>query len=460
VVAAIKDPGEKDSGGGAASGAGARGQTQQPTTRSNNQNTLGSQTSNSSLSGSSSGSGSGTGGESLSTSERDTQPVTQQVGKSTIIADKRANTIIIVGPKDITEKAFAVIDKLDVPQAQVMIHCIIGELTLTKNENFGLEYILRNGGLLPNTVSNTTNTTGTTGTTGTTTTTTNSSSVGFDSNNQAVLGLNSLLGQSAITKALTIGGGGISGLITAGNTFNIALNALENSDRFRVIQRPSIFTSNNKRAVITSGSQVPVPTSIQSSLNSTSATSNGLVSNSSIQYKDIQLRLEVLPLINADKDVSLEIVQNISDQAGTTTVDNNAIPNISNRALKTYVTVPNNGTLILGGLIKDSFDYSKSGVNKLVNIPIIGPLFGKHSKAKIRNELILIMRPVVTLTPLETTKLREKTFEGFNVPNDLEAAILPENLRARMKNDKEDKPAARGSAPRLRDDTNSSRRQQ
>lgn len=453
VVASIKDPGEKDTGGTAGAGAGTRPQTQQQTTRNTNQSTLANQTSNSSLSG---GSTSSTGGESLSTSERDTQPVTQQVGKSTIIADKRANTIIIVGPKDITEKAFAVIDKLDVPQAQVMIHCIIGELTLTKNENFGLEYILRNGGILPSTTSSTTGTTGTTGTTTGTTSTSTSSTVGFDSNNQAILGLNSLLGQSAITKALTIGGGGISGLVTAGNTFNVALNALENSDRFRVIQRPSIMTSNNKRAVITSGSQVPVPTSIQSSLSSTSTTSNGLVSNSSIQYKDIQLRLEVLPLINSDKDVSLEIVQNISDQAGTTTVDNNAIPNISNRALKTYVTVPNNGTLILGGLIKESEDYSKSGVNKLVNIPIIGPLFGKHTKAKIRNELIMIMRPVVTLAPTETAALREKTFESFNVPSDLESAIMPTNIRARIKSDKPS--PLRSSTPTLRDDTNSVRK--
>ncbi len=450
VVAAIKDPGEKDAGaaGGAAGAAGARTQTQQPTTRNTNQNTLGTQSSSNASS-----SSSATGGETLSTSERDTQPVTQQVGKSTIIADKRSNTIIIVGAKDVTAKAFSVIDKLDVPQAQVMIHCIIGELTLTKNENFGLEYILRNGGILP---SATTGTTGT-GTAGTTTTgTTGSSSVGFNSNNQAVLGLNSLLNQTAISKAFAVGSGGVSGLVTAGNTFNVALNALENSDRFRVIQRPSIMTSNNKRAVITSGSQVPVPTSIQSSLSSTTTTSNGLVTNSSIQYKDIQLRLEVLPLINSDKDVSLEIVQNISDQAGTTTVDNNAIPNISNRALKTYVTVPNNGTLILGGLIKESQDYAKSGVNKLVNIPIIGPLFGKHTKSKIRNELIMIMRPVVTLAPTETAALREKTFEAFNVPADLESAILPTNIRERITPEKPS--SLRGPAPKLREDTGTPRR--
>ena len=158
----------------------------------------------------------------------------------------------------------------------------------------------------------------------------------------------------------------------------------------------------------------------------------------------------MLPLINSDKDVTLEIVQNISERAGTTRIDNNDIPIISRRALKTTVTVPNNGTLILGGLIKESLDVNKSGLNKLVNIPLIGPLFGKHSKDKIRNELIIIMRPVVTLAAGETAQLRERTFDAFNVPADLEAAIAPANIRERVK------PATRaplrGSAVKLRDE--------
>ncbi len=450
VVSAVADPGDKSgsSGGGATNAP--RSQTQQPATRNNNQNTLGSnQNSNSSLGGSSSGGGSSSIGESLSTAERDTQPVTQQVGKSTIIADKRANSIIVVGPKDTTEKIFALLDKLDQPQAQVMIQTIIGELRLTKNEQFGIEYLLRNGGILANATGNTTTTTGT----GTTTTTTTTNSVGFTDAGQSVLNLNNLINQQSINKVLAGGAGGIAGFIATGNTFDIALKALETNDRFRVLTNPRIFTSNGKRALITSGEEVPVPTSIQSQFNNaTSATTNNLVSNSSIQFKPIELRLEVLPLINSDKDVSLEIVQNISERSGTTRIDNNDIPNISRRALKTTVTVPNNGTLILGGLIKESLDLNKSGLNKLVNIPLIGPLFGKHSKDKIRNELIIIMRPVVTLAALENAKLRERTFDAFNIPPDLEGAIMPPNLRERVKPEKSTRPASKSSAPMLRDD--------
>src|SRR5207253_7375598 len=105
-------------------------------------------------------------------------------------------------------------------------------------------------------------------------------------------------------------------------------------------------------AVITSGEEIPVPANIQSSVNATTLNNGNIVSNSSIQFKPVEIRLEVLPLINSQNEVTLEIVQNISDVAGTTRIDNNDIINVSRRAIKTYVTVPNNGTLILGGLIK------------------------------------------------------------------------------------------------------------
>jgi type II secretion system protein D len=438
VVAAIADPGEKAAGGAAGTTtAGRQGQvptpTQQQTNRTTGTDRFGSTTGDSS---------SGTLGESLSTSERDTQPLTQQVGKSTIIGDRRANSIIVIGPPDVTEKIFSLIDRLDVRQAQVMIHTVIGELRLTNSEQFGLEYILRNGGVLP----------ATTTTPGTTTT----PSVGYSSTGQAVLNFSGLYNQTDITRALTAGAGGLSGYIAAGQAFAAALQTLESSNRFQVINRPTIFTSNNKRAIITSGEEVPVPTNINSSFNNAGAVNTGIVTNSQVQYKPIELRLEVLPLINSENEVSLEVVQNLSDRAGTTRIDNNDIPNIARRALKTYVTVPNGGTLVLGGLIKETKDLTKSGVPKLINLPVVGPLFGKKSNSTTRTELIVLMRPVVTVAPADPAKLRETMFEAYNVPPDIEAGLIPPGLRQQVN---PPKPAPlRGSAPKLREESGGTRR--
>ncbi len=421
VVAAIKDPGEKEGGAGGsttsptAGGAAQRpgGQAQNQTNRATGNDRFGGGAGGG-LGGDSSG---GTLGESLSTQERDNTPLAQQVGKSTIIADKRSNSIIVIGTPDVKEKVFSLLDKLDERQPQVQIEVIVGELRHTENEQFGLEYILRNGGILP-------------AATGTGTTTADPNVVGFSDSGSPILNLNSLLSSQSINKILAGGGSGLSGFIAASNAFSATVKALESTNRFRVITKPHIFTTNGKRAVITSGDEVPVPTNIQSSFGGTTSTGNNLVSNSSIQFKPIELRLEVLPLVNSQREVSLDIVQNISERSGTTRIDNNDIPNISRRAIKTYVTVPNGGTLILGGLIKESLDNTRGGINKLVRIPIIGPLFGKTSKDKIRTELIVLMRPKVTMNPPETSGLREQTFQDFNIPPDFDQAILPQGIRA------------------------------
>ena len=447
IIAAIQDPGDKAGAGGAgaAGAAGAAGQRPQTGQGAGSfgQNRFGN-TGSSSLGGGADGGGGSAGslGESLSVQQVETRPLSQQVGKSTIIADQRNNSIIVVGTQDVKDKVSLLLDQLDVRQAQVMIHTVIGELRLNRNEQVGLEYILRNGGILPAAGTGT----GTPTDPGTGGGATNNSLIQFNQAGQGVLNLNGLLTQRNITQALTAGSGGLSGFVMAGDNFNAVVKAFESNNRFRVVTRPSIFTSNAKRAVITSGEEVPVPTQIQSSFQNSN---NGIVSNSSIQFKPIELRLEVLPLINSDREVSLEIVQNVSERAGSTIIDNNAIPNISRRAIKTYVTVPNNGTLILGGLIKESKDFSRSGIWRLSQIPLVGPLFGTTTKDKIRTELIIMMRPIVTFAPADSAKLREKTFEAFNVPPDLESAIMPKGVWDKVPRAKV---IPRSSGPTLREE--------
>lgn len=411
VVTAIRDPGERDAAG--TTGSTLQGQRPgQPTTNQNAFNTNQNRNTGFNTGTSLGGDGSaGALGESLSTAEKPTIPIAQTVGKSTIIADPYSNTIVVIGTQDTKEKVLKLLDQLDTRQAMVMIEVVIGELRLTKDENFGLDYIIKNGPAL-----NPTNNPITTGTGGATTT----GVVGFNDLGNPVLNLNGLLNQETFSKIATAGGAGFSGFYSASSAFDVVLNMLESSNRFRVITKPQVFTTNNKRAIITSGEEVPVPTNIQSGFNGGTETTN-----SSIQFKPIELRLEVLPLINSEREVSLEIVQNISERAGSTTIDGNAIPNVSRRAIKTYVTVPNQGTLILGGLIKESQDRTRSGVNWLINVPVLGPLFGNTTKNKTRSELIVMMRPVVATAPAETAALREKAFESMAIPPDFDRALDP-----------------------------------
>ena len=100
---------------------------------------------------------------------------------------------------------------------------------------------------------------------------------------------------------------------------------LDQTGRFKVINRPVVFTSNNKKAIIASGQEVPVPVSTLSTINNTTTLPgqtpfNNFGTQSSIQYKKVALQLEVVPLINSENEVSLDILQKL-DSLGLATVD-------------------------------------------------------------------------------------------------------------------------------------------
>lgn len=435
IVKAISDPGSKDEGG-ASTSATRTGQTRTGT----GGNLFGNQ--NSGIGSSNrfgdSGLGGGGGGstmtlsESLNAEEKDIVPDAVTVGNARVIADKRANAIIVVGNKDVKEKLFAVIRQLDVRAPQVMLHTCIGQLTLSENEQFGVNYIVNQGRDLSNFAGGTTvgGSTGVGSGNNTTGTNVGGGVVGFNGNTP-FLNIANLLSQEQVRNIAIGGATGLSGFFTAGNAFDAIVTALESTNKFRVVSRPVLFTKNNKKATIASGEEIAIPQSIQSGFTGSSTVNNGLVTNSSIQFKTIALTLEVLPLINAEGEVSMDIVQKIDEQAGTTKIDNNDIPRIATRVLKTNVSVPNNATLVLGGLIKQRNNKTYSGIPLISRIPLIGGLFRTTTYDKTREELVILIRPVVTATPREDVRASEREAEFLRMEPDIENTLMDSQLKQR-----------------------------
>ena len=422
---AISDPGQKDEGGaggaGNRSGTGNRGNTGSGQNLSDN-NRFGN---NSNGIGGSGGGGTGGFSESLNAEERDVVPEAFTVGNTKIIADKRANAIIVIGNKDVQQKVFAFLDNIDIRSPQVMIHAVIGTLNLDNQDQFGVDYILRRGGD-SGLISGSTTTGGTT--TGNSVINTGTGGV----TNPRGLSLATLLSQSKITQIASGGAVGLGGFFTAGNALDVIVQALNTTGRFRVTSNPNVFASNNKKAVISSGTEIAVPTNITSSAVGVNA-NNGLSTNSSVQFKTVATQLEVLPLINSDGECQLEIVQKIDELSGTSdTISGNAIPRIATRVLKTNVSVPNGATIVLGGLRLERNTVSKSGIPYLSKIPGLGALFRSTATQKTRDELIILMRPEVVKTPRATIDQREREFEGFIMEPDLESTLAPKGIRERV----------------------------
>ena len=158
----------------------------------------------------------------------------------------------------------------------------------------------------------------------------------------------------------------------------------------------------------------------------TSIINTGLSQQSNIEFKKVALQLEVVPLINSEKEVSLDILQKVDSVPDTTRVDNNDIPNIATRYIRTTVSAPNRSTIVLGGLIQDRNDRRASGFPILGRLPVIGALFSDTTKTKDRTELIVLMRPEVTLTKLDLYRLREKQEDRTHFGPELEQDDCPD----------------------------------
>jgi general secretion pathway protein D len=415
IVQTLTEPGSNQAAGSDTSNPAApQQQAQQNQRRTNYPSSSGMDSSSSS-----SGSGSQNFSEELSTQAVDTAPKAVTIGNAKIIADQRSNSIIVLGNQEVVVKVGKLLDEMDIKAPQVALSTVIGELTLKNEQSFGVDWFKAGGtphtdnlgNVLPRTAGDTIvsgvarNTAG------------------------ALVDPASLLNFSSVAGAVGTGGTTVF-LSSARDSLGAIVKALDSTGRFRVLNRPVVFTTNNKKAIIASGQEIPVPVNTLSSFipNATvgSTPINNFGTQSSIQYKKVALQLEVVPLINSEKEVSLDILQKLDSLGNPATVDGNLIPTIVTRYIKTTVSAPNCSTIVLGGLITDDKQIGKDGIPLLSRIPVIGALFRQTVRNSHRTELIVLMRPEVALTKLDIYRLRQKFEEKTHIGPEMDADDCPD----------------------------------
>lgn len=329
----------------------------------------------------------GSGGVSLSGNTtfqaQDTAPQSVIVGNSRIIADRSVNKIIVFGPPESREKARQVLSMLDQRPKQVYLKCVIGQLTLGDNIEFGVDYLIKAGDVKF----------------------LGSGSASDISNLLAyrngsfdiVPGTDDVVATAA--EAATAAIPALSGLTVfgaIGNSVDFLVRALDSTNKFEVISAPTVYTANGQSAVIASGQQVPVPTSTLTSaidVNNVNTLGNSIASN--IDYKNVVLELEVRPLINSNHEVTLNIKQKNDNLQENREISGNQVPVIGTQVLNTTVTVPNRSTIVLGGLISDEETRLQTGIPFLKDIPGLGYFFGTTQKGVTRRELIIMIQPFI-----------------------------------------------------------------
>lgn len=302
----------------------------------------------------------------------DVAPVSVLVGKTRIIADRQSNTVLVIGSTEAKQVVINLLEKLDCKPPQVYLSVVIGQLQLGQSVNFGTAW--------PESLT--------------------VNALGWSEGYKAssILGKLGLENGPTSTYNLTtpIEPAGKSSRLnlygTIGTSLNVVVSALESTNRFKVLSRPVLSVQNNKKASITSGQKIPVP---QSTLGNAGGGGSIVSLQTTIGFQNVVLKLEMIPQVNVNDEVTLEIAQVNDTQQGSLTVSGNDIPIIGTQELTTTVTVPNKKTIVLGGIITERLVQDGQGVPLVSKIPVVGEAFKSKSKNVSRDELLIFIQPVV-----------------------------------------------------------------
>lgn len=182
------------------------------------------------------------------------------------------------------------------------------------------------------------------------------------------------------TETTNYGGFGFSLERLGGTPFSIhaELTALEQNGNARILSSPKIVTLNNKKARIKQGREYGYM-------------ERDSAGGSSVEFKDVDLLLEVTPHVTPDNRISLDIMITKNDVVELV----NGVPVISTNEAETKLLVNDGDTIVIGGIIKNISTKTKEAFPSLYKIPIIGWLFQNDIEDEENSELLIFMNPKI-----------------------------------------------------------------
>jgi general secretion pathway protein D len=305
-----------------------------------------------------------------------------------ITADPADNSLLIYANAEAYRTIERAVQQIDRPKAQVAIDVTIAEVTLNDQLNYGVQFYLANHA--------------------------NLGSVGLTNTGQALAssdstsGFNIIVGHSA--------------------TPHLILSALHQLTDVKILSNPSLVVVDNQEATLEVGDQVPVPTGSATVLSANNAVVN------TIDYKNTGILLDVIPRVSPDNTIQLDISQEISnvvDSANSSSASTSGTltaPTISDRKVKSEITVASGQMVLLAGLVAETQTKSRDGVPALDQIPLVGGAFGNSGKTRNRTELIILIKPQIIQNSVDASRVAEQLrakmrggrIDAVNIPNALQ----------------------------------------
>lgn len=320
---------------------------------------------------------------------------------ATVVPDIPSNSLIIAASPTQYQSLEEIIRTLDTLPRQVLLRGLIAEVNLTKLDNAGIDWATWGGSVAGDVVTAGQMNLGGGAVPGTIidwfrelSKTEEQYRTGTDSNGNPTYGLRTT------HKGM--------GLVYA------YVDLLRKFDAINVLSMPRLMCTNNLPSELQVGQVIP---QLKGKLSDVSSATSV---QSSYDYKDTGLILNVTPSIRSGNLVALEVEQVIEDVLTAMTSET---PVTSKRKIKTNVMVASGNTLILGGLIKEAEKSIKSRVPGLSYIPLIGNLFTRSVKQREKIELMIFLTPYILETPQEAEEMTREIIAGEHGPSAPERSL-------------------------------------
>ena len=297
--------------------------------------------------------------------------------KSTIEADEGTNSLIITADTDEMAALEAVIARLDIRRAQVLVEAIIVEIDIVEGRELGLQWLFANdSGLYGSNISQTQ-----LGTNAAI-----ASAILPEDAASTEIAVRDLAGALSQVPGATLGWG----VVDDDLTMTTILNALEKQGNTNILSTPSLLTLDNEEAFITVGQQVPFVTGNYTNTGAANGVANPF---QTIQRENVGVTLQVTPQINEGDSVVMDIVQEVSSISQQALSASDLITN--ERKIETKVLAKDGDIVVLGGLVKDDIQDAQQGVPILSGIPVLGRLFRNDVVNVTKSNLLVFIRSTI-----------------------------------------------------------------
>jgi len=294
-------------------------------------------------------------------------------GKVTVTADKASNSLVIMASAADYNNLAQVIKKLDRRSKQVFVQALIAEVSLDKSRELGLQTGVLGGAAI--------------------------------SKYLTVAGLYDPLDTlTTLTNAVSTASNALSSSSIKASSINItaALKAMEKHDLLNILSTPNILTADNKEAEIVVGENVPF---------STGTTVTSATTTTSVERKDVGIKLKITPQVSEGDYVRLKIEQEISAVKND---KGQAVDLVTTtRTAKTSIIVKDKETVVIGGLIQDSEEDVINKVPFLGDIPGLGWLFKTKTKTRKKTNLLILLTPTIIKEGADLTSVSSSQRNTF-----------------------------------------------